>query len=166
MSQQVASFALAACLACISPVSLLAHEPRSSAATIADGLSTLSRDAAQTVDLFHAALGRGDTAAALGFLTDDAVIFEEGGAERSRAEYAGHHLAADAEFSAAVPSTRTRRTGGATESTAWIASEGRTTGSFKGRAVDRLTTETMVLRREGSTWKIVHIHWSSRNPPS
>jgi hypothetical protein len=27
--------------------------------------------------------------------------------------------------------------------------------------VDRITTETMVLRRRGASWKIVHIHWSS-----
>jgi hypothetical protein len=34
-------------------------------------------------------------------------------------------------------------------------------GTYKGKAVDRLTTETMVLRRVGAAWKIVHIHWSS-----
>ena len=44
---------------------------------------------------------------------------------------------------------------------AWIASEGRTTGTYKGKALDLVTTETMVLRRSGHGWKIVHIHWSS-----
>ena len=35
------------------------------------------------------------------------------------------------------------------------------TGTFKGKAIDRDTTETMILRRIGGEWKIVHIHWSS-----
>ena len=44
---------------------------------------------------------------------------------------------------------------------AWITSEVRTTGTYKGKAVDRRTVETMVLRRAKAGWKIVHIHWSS-----
>jgi hypothetical protein len=44
---------------------------------------------------------------------------------------------------------------------AWIATEGRTSGNYKGKAVDRITAETMVLQRKGRAWKIVHIHWSS-----
>jgi hypothetical protein len=44
---------------------------------------------------------------------------------------------------------------------AWVATEGRTKGTYKGKALDQLTTETMVLRQAGKDWKIVHIHWSS-----
>ena len=36
--------------------------------------------------------------------------------------------------------------------------------TFKGKAIDSITLETMVLRREQSGWRIVHIHWSSREP--
>ncbi|HEY5722232.1 MAG TPA: nuclear transport factor 2 family protein [Allosphingosinicella sp.] len=118
--------------------------------------------AAATVDAFHAALRRGDTAAAANLIADDALIFEEGGAERSKAEYQAHHLDADAAFSKAVNSVRTRRTGRASGDTAWVATEGRVTGTFNGRAVDRTTVETMVLRRTRNGWRIVHIHWSSR----
>jgi hypothetical protein len=39
--------------------------------------------------------------------------------------------------------------------------EGRTTETFKDRAVDRLTTETALLRRSGDAWHITHFHWSS-----
>jgi ketosteroid isomerase-like protein len=60
-----------------------------------------------------------------------------------------------------VPSRMTRRRGAAAGTIAWIASEGRTTGTYKGKQVDVVTTETMVLRRTGGGWKIVHIHWSS-----
>ena len=120
-----------------------------------------SRSAASTVDAFHAALGRGDTRAAAALLSADALIFESGGAERTKAEYSAHHLREDAEFSKAVPSSLTRRTTRVEGSSAWVASEGRTTGTFHGKPLDLVTTETMVLRRAGGAWKIVHIHWSS-----
>ena len=118
--------------------------------------------AAATVDSFHAALRQGDTAAAARLVADDALIFEEGGAERSKAEYEAHHLGADAAFSKAVPAVKTRRAGKASGDTAWVATESRVTGTFNGRAVDRTMVETMVLRRTDDGWRIVHIHWSSR----
>ena len=127
-------------------------------------LAPSARSAAATVDAFHSALRRGDTQAAAALLANDVLIFEGGGVERSRAEYDSHHLGADAEFSKAVPSVLTRRSGEAHGAIAWIASEGRTTGTFKGKPVDRLTAETMVLRRVGRGWKIVQIHWSSAAP--
>ena len=134
-----------------------AHRPPTVAHTVAASASPASA----VVDNFHAALRRGDTSAALGFLDDKVIIFESGGVERSKAEYASHHLAADAAFTQAVPSKVVRRSGDAVGNVAWIASEGRTTGSYKGRAIDQLTTETMVLRRSGGAWKITHVHWSS-----
>ena len=124
-------------------------------------LAPSARPAAGVVDGFHTALQRGDTKAALGFLTNDALIFEAGGVERGKAEYASHHLAADAAFSRAVPARITRRAGEAVGNVAWIATEGRTTGTYKGKPVDRRTVETMVLRRTAAGWKIAHIHWSS-----
>jgi len=119
-------------------------------------------EAARVVDAFHAALARGDTAGALAQLAEDALIFEAGGAERSKAEYAQAHLAGDAAFAQAVPGKLVRRTGGVAGAIAWVASEGRTQGRYKDRDVDRVTTETMLLRRDGRAWKIVHVHWSSR----
>jgi len=121
-------------------------------------------EAAAVVDAFHAALKAGNTDGALAMLAANVMIFEEGGAERSREEYASHHLAADAAFAAAVEATPARRSGWAAGDVAWIASEGRTTGTFNGRAVDRLSAETMVLKRGPEGWRIHHIHWSSRAP--
>ena len=120
-----------------------------------------ARQAAKVVDAFHAALQRGHTQAALSYLAGNALIYESGGVERGRPEYASHHLGADAAFAQAVPGTITRRAGDAVGNFAWIATEGRTTGTYKEKVVDRVTTETMVLRRAGGAWKIVHIHWSS-----
>lgn len=119
-----------------------------------------------TVEAFHAALARADTAAALALLAEDVLIFEEGGGEASRAEYAAHHLAADAAYAKATRGTITRRTVKVAGDLGWVASEGRTTGQYKGKPVDRLTAETMVLKRAGDGWQVVHIHWSSRVSPT
>jgi hypothetical protein len=56
-----------------------------------------------------------------------------------------------------------RRTGFASEALAWFASESRATGRYKEKAVDRFSTESMVLRKTPNGWRIIHIHWSSRN---
>jgi ketosteroid isomerase-like protein len=144
----------------ISAAPLTAHE-RAATTAVPAALSPSARAAAATVDAFHAALHRGNTGAAAALLAEDALIFESGGVERTKAEYAAHHLPADAGFSRSVSSVVTRRVGRAEDAIAWIASEGRTSGTYKGKALDLLTTETMVLRRTGGTWKIVHIHWSS-----
>jgi ketosteroid isomerase-like protein len=147
--------ALIALLALAAPV---AAEPAPSTTA---AISASAEAAAATVDAFHAALRRGDTDAASALLTDDALIFEEGRAERSKAEYALRHLGADAAFSKAVGGVVTRRRGDSAGDFAWIATEGRTRGSYRGTDVNRVTDETMVLRRIAGTWKIVHIHWSS-----
>jgi ketosteroid isomerase-like protein len=139
----------------------VAHPQAQGAKAPAAAVAPAARPAAAVIDAFHAALNRGDTQGAAALLANDALIFESGSAERSKAEYAQHHLPADAAFAQAVPSAVTRRSGGSDGTTAWIASEGRTSGTYKGKALDLVTTETMVLRRVGKAWKIVHIHWSS-----
>jgi ketosteroid isomerase-like protein len=150
--------ALAALLLLPMPLSALEPAPK----PVEDiGIAPSARGAAAAVDAFHAALKRGDTSAAAALLSEDALVFEQGGAERTKAEYAAQHLPADAEFAKAVASTLTRRAGRSDGQFAWIASEGRTTGTFKGRPIDSVTTETMVLRRARRGWEIVHIHWSS-----
>lgn len=137
-----------------------AHGPGKAPVT-ASLLDPAARGAASTVDAFHSALQRGDAAAAAALLAPDVLIFESGEVERSRAEYASHHLAADIEFTKAVPSTVTRRAGKVAGDMAWMASEGRTTGTYHDRPIDQATTETMVLKRVGKAWNIVQIHWSS-----
>ena len=138
-----------------------AHPSHGGAMTSAGSLAPSARPAALVVDQFHAALHRGDAESAAALLADDAVIFEEGGTERSKAEYSAHHLPADAAFSKVVATTVARRAGDANGTLAWVATEGHMTGTYKGKVVDRVTTETMLLRRSGAGWKIIHIHWSS-----
>ena len=139
----------------------LARGPAVKPVPIATAVAPEVRGAAASVDAFHAALRRGDTKAAVALLADDVLIFESGEVERSKTEYAGHHLGADAAFAAAVPSMLTRRSGQSNGAMAWVASEGKTSGTYKGKPIDLATTETMVLRRVGKGWRIVQIHWSS-----
>src|SRR5215203_5332333 len=86
------------------------------------GISASARSAAAAVDAFHDALRRRDPGSAAALLSDEALIFEEGGAERTKAEYAAHHLPADAAFSHDTASTLTHRLGSSSGDVAWIAS--------------------------------------------
>ena len=138
-----------------------AHEKSPSAQTEAAMVEPAARDAAIVVDAFHAALAKGDRSAAATLLADDALVYESGRAERSKAEYASHHLPADTAFAAATTRAVSRRSGHVVGDLAWIATESTTTGTFKDRPINIRSTETMVLRRENGAWRIAHIHWSS-----
>jgi uncharacterized protein (TIGR02246 family) len=116
-----------------------------------------------TVDAFHAALASGNTRGALDLLAEDVLIFESGGVERSRAEYASHHLAADAAYSAAVKRTLVSRTHGEAGDAASVTSVETIVGTYRGRAINSRSVETMLLRKAAGHWRIVHIHWSSKD---
>jgi ketosteroid isomerase-like protein len=120
-------------------------------------------EATAAVDAFHAALKKGDKAAALAMLDDGVEIFEQGHVERSKAEYTAAHLDADMAFSGATKSARTNRGGAILGNLAYITSENKVTGTFKGKSVNVNSIETMVLHKAGKDWKIMHIHWSSRD---
>jgi len=154
------AIALAAFLAGAPALTAGAQTPETGSTAVA--LSPVASEAAKVVDAFHAALASKDTAGAAALLLDSALIFEGGYVERSKAEYASHHLGADAAYASAVPTSLVKRSGFADGDMAWIASETRTTGTYKDKPVDRLSTETMILKKEASGWRIVHIHWSSR----
>ncbi len=116
-----------------------------------------------TVDAFHSALASGNTRGALDLLAEDVLIFESGGVERSRAEYASHHLAADATYSAAVRRTLVNRSHGEAGNAAWVTSVETVAGSYRGRAINSRSVETMLLRQVAGQWRISHIHWSSKD---
>lgn len=116
----------------------------------------------ETVSLFHAALKSGDGRGALVRLAEDAVIFEAGGAEMSRQEYADHHLHGDTRFAAATERTIIDQRHGRNGDTAWVLTRSETHGTFGDREIHSRGTETMILRHTGQEWRIVHIHWSSR----
>lgn len=131
------------------------------AATAAPGPSQIET-AEAALDGFQAALAAGDRDGALALLAPEVVIFEAGGAELSREEYAHHHLDSDMEFLAATTTERTDRRSGASGDLVWVLTRSRTSGTFRGSAVDSRSVETALLARAEDGWKIVHLHWSSR----
>ena len=104
-------------------------------------------DPAGTVAAFHAAMAQADETGVLALLDPEVTIFESGGAEMSREIYASHHL--------------DQQVGGS-ETSAWVTTRSETGGNFRGKEIDLLGTETMLLENDGHGWKIIHIHWSSR----
>lgn len=125
----------------------------------------LPADPAAVVEAFHGAISAGDTATAAAQLADEAVVYEQGHAERTKAQYVAEHLPADAAYSKGVAEDVRSRVVREAGQLAYVITEGRTTGVAGANPVDRLTTETMILRRTGSGWLIVHIHWSSSAAP-
>ena len=116
------------------------------------------------VDAFQAALKAGDSAAATRLLAPDVLIYEGGGAERSREEYAAHHLAADMAFLKTAQIDVLKRASGGDEDEAWITTESRIRGkSSMGKPLDVASTETALLRKTDEGWRIVHLHWSSQD---
>ena len=116
---------------------------------------------AGAVEGFHHALTQGDKKAVYRLLAEDVLIFESGGAERSRAEYAGHHMPLDMEFSKNMKREMTAQTVQESGDTAIVISENRTKGTFKDKEYNLLGKETIVLKRMEGRWTITHIHWSS-----
>ncbi len=123
-------------------------------------------DPVATVDGYHAALKNRDTKAALNFLAFDAVLFEQGFVEKSRGDYSGAHVAADAEFAAATTYTVTdRKVIWLGDSNACVITQNRTVGTYQQQKLDLIGTETMLLRRAGDGWLIQHAHWSAHPAP-
>jgi len=113
------------------------------------------------VDAFGAALKAGDAATVERLLLPDVLIAESGGAERSFAEYAGHHLPADMAFTKAVDFTLKDRKTIEGEGMTTIVSSSQVHGEFQGKTVHSASMETMVLKLVDGQWRIAHIHWSS-----
>jgi uncharacterized protein (TIGR02246 family) len=119
---------------------------------------------AAVVERYHHALAKGDSAAALFLLAEDALIAESGGIE-SRQEYRSHHLPADIAFARAVKGTRSPVRVNVRGDVAWSTTTSTTRGNYRGRAVNSAGAELMVLTRTAGRWQISAIHWSSRNLP-
>lgn len=120
----------------------------------------------RTASAFHSALERGDTTAVKNLLAPDARVLE-GGEVESREQYFSHHLAADIEFAKAVPSKRTVVSYIREGNVAWVVSTSTSTGNFRGREVNSVGAELMILSGTPEGWKIRAVHWSSarRQPP-
>ncbi|HKS56545.1 MAG TPA: c-type cytochrome [Steroidobacteraceae bacterium] len=116
----------------------------------------------RAVQALHEAMSAGDAKRVQDVLDAKVLIMEGGNVERSRAEYAGHHLPADLKFMQSINYKLERQTGDTVGDLAWVASEARLNGTREGKAIDMVSTESLVLKKAAAGWKVVHIHWSSR----
>jgi ketosteroid isomerase-like protein len=114
------------------------------------------------VESFSAALQRGDSVRVLRLLHPDLVVYESGVAE-DLAHYRSHHLAADIAFLAQVRSRTLRDQLTVSGAMALYTREYRSEGTWRGKRIDSTGTETLVLVRTGTGWRIRHIHWSSHD---
>ena len=140
---------------------LLAAFTLASPAAFAQSPSADSATVAATVRQFHSSLLRGDSAAILNLLAEDAVVLEAGGIE-SRSEYREHHLPADIRFAQALPGSQSAVRVVVVGDVAWATASSEVMGMVEGRAVNSVGAELMVLSRTSSGWQIRAIHWSSR----
>jgi ketosteroid isomerase-like protein len=116
----------------------------------------------ETVEAFHAALASGDKAKALALLSPEVAIYEAGYVERSREEYASHHLGGDMEFAKGSTRKVLKQSERIEGNMAIVMEETETTGSARGKPVHVFGTGTAVLEKKADGWAIVHVHWSSR----
>lgn len=107
---------------------------------------------------FHAALVAGDKANASEVLADDVTIYESGYVERSRAEYAEHHMPGDMAFAKASKRSVLQQSQRIEGNLAVIWEETETKTRIGGKDVVILGTETALLQKNGDNWKIVHVH--------
>lgn len=114
-----------------------------------------------TVQRFHDVVAAGDSLAVLALLTDDAVVLESGGLE-TKTEFRRHHLPVDIDFAKATKGERRLHSVTWRGDVAWVAATSTTTGTFRGRAINSIGAELMVLVRTTDGWRISAIHWSSR----
>ncbi|MCL4838969.1 MAG: DUF4440 domain-containing protein [Thermoanaerobaculia bacterium] len=110
---------------------------------------------------FGKALESGDRVAVLDCLAPEVVIFEHGGAELSRDEYASHHLDGDLAYLAEIDVRVVDRKVLDSADRAIVLTRTESKGQYKGKPVASRGTETLVLERRGERWLIVHVHWSS-----
>jgi len=121
-----------------------------------------AEEASEVVHAFHRALASGDSAAALGMLHPEAVIYEAGHAE-TLDEYRAGHLAADIRFATATERHVLDERTLAMEGTVLYLAETHTSGRLNDREIDARGVETVLLVRAPEGWRIRHVHWSSRS---
>ncbi|MGX5173986.1 YybH family protein [Aliikangiella sp. IMCC44653] len=136
----------------------LAEAPKTTSVTLMLGSDS---EPAKVVNLFHKALKNKNTKVAISLLDDNVLIYEGGRAERSATEYAHHHMLADMNYLAGLSSETLEHQVRIYADTAISTKRTQSKGRFKGKEIDSITMETMVLRKLDGQWKISHIHWSN-----
>jgi ketosteroid isomerase-like protein len=117
--------------------------------------------AGNVVKQFHAALQMGNEAIVRQSLAANVQIFEGGKVERSLTDYANHHMLADMAYLKGLTITPKEHQVTITDDIAISTSISHAQGEYKGKSIDSMTMETLVLIKQADgNWKITHVHWS------
>lgn len=118
------------------------------------------------VDAFHRALRNIDTAGALSLLARDLVVYEFGVTDPTLEAYAFRHLPLDMDTVSQTDWELVSRQVGGAGDIHWVLSNYRVTGiqADAETMIDQITSETVILRRSGDLFRIVHFHWSTDDP--
>lgn len=103
-----------------------------------------------------------DDASAIMRLPAEDVVIHEGGNVEGRAQYVADHLPADIEFEQSVSSKRGPIRAVVVGDAAWAMSTSEHSGTFRGRPVDSIGTELIVLSRVADSWRVRAIAWTGR----
>ncbi|WP_053333735.1 DUF4440 domain-containing protein [Gemmatimonas phototrophica] len=120
-----------------------------------------SAAAAATVERFHQALSAHDSVTAVSLLAYDALILESGVIE-SRADYVGHHLAADMKAGQGAKRTKTVLRVTVIGEVAYVVTKTATPATNADGSNGSDMAELMLLSKSGTGWTIRAVHWSSR----
>jgi ketosteroid isomerase-like protein len=107
------------------------------------------------------AIAEGDVEQLKILLAPDVLIFESGNVESSLAEYESHHMQSDIAFMKTMNVEVESRQVIGSGDTAIVVTRSRIHGMYKEQELDLSSTETLVMKKMGGQWKIIHIHWSS-----
>ena len=126
-----------------------------------DKFSGLDTEAAKAIVKFHQAIRSGDEATVKAALHPDVLIFEGKGVERSRAEYASHHMKSDMKFMSGMTVTPVEQHVIVNGNMAFSMAKNHQKGSYKTKEYDFVSNESLSLTLVDGHWLITHIHWSN-----
>ena len=110
---------------------------------------------------FHQAIRSGDVAAVKAALHPNVLIFEGKGIERSRDEYANHHMKSDIKFLSGMTATSLEQHVVVNGDMAFSMAKTHQKGSYNNKDYDFVSGESLSLAKVNGQWLITHIHWSN-----
>lgn len=122
--------------------------------------SGLDTAAAKAIATFHRAIISGDEARVKAALHPDVLIFEGTGVERSRDQYASHHMKSDMKFMSGMRVTPVEQHVVVHGKMAFSMAKTHQKGSYKTKEYDFVSNESLSLTLVDGRWLITHIHWS------
>ena len=117
-------------------------------------------DIGEAVAKLHSALQSGDESTIKSIMHETVLIFEGSGAERSLEEYASHHMKSDIKFLKSMAVKLLERNILIEGNVAVSSSRSKIKGTYKGKSFEKITVETLTLKKIDGIWKVIRVHWS------